>query len=138
MVLKIKKSKNTSSSIDGNETTACLDNENKKSNERQTQAVPVASNIAAVQPPLAPIQQTVLDVNGQQFFLMPVNQAPVQMFPNIAPVNVLPFNTGRQQNRGQNGVVEGADVFNGDQNDTQVFLMLIVWILHPLIFLKIK
>ena len=86
---------------DGNETAACIDNENKNANERRTQAVPVASNIATLQPPLVPNQQTVVDVNGQQFFLMPVNQAPVQVFPNRAPVNVLPFNIGRLQNRGQ-------------------------------------
>jgi len=135
---KVKKSKNTSSSIDGNETTACLDNENKNANERQTQAVPVASNIAALQPPLAPIQQTVLDVNGQQFFLCRsikhLCKCFLIMLPSMFHLSILEDS----RTEGNYGVVEGADVFNGDSNDTQVFLMLIVWILHPLIFLKIK
>ena len=73
---KIKKSKNTSHGNDGNETAACTDNENKNATERRTQAVPVASNASSI-PTLAPTQQTVLDVNGQQLFLMPVNQGPI-------------------------------------------------------------
>ena len=135
---KSKKTKNISHSTDGGAKAASPEKEDENADESKQKAIPVQSQNPVVTPQfnfcLNKLLWTLMDNSSFLCRSTKGNYNRCRMLKYL----VLYSTQGETNLEGSYADAEGVDVSDGDLRDTQVFLMLIVWILHLLTFLKIK